>query len=293
MKFSFYDKNGAIGVAAQSNDRWFDLADLHLGFACGADDVAAFDAAQRAAIADKLHGASATPVDLAAATLLPPISPHARIFCVGLNYADHAEESAMAKPEFPVVFLRTYDSFVGHGQPLVLPARSSAFDYEGEMVAVLAKGGRYIAVEDAPGCVAGYSVANEGSVRDYQLKRGPQWTMGKNFSRSGAMGPALVTADALPAMGAGLAIATRLNGETVQSSNTRNLIFNIAQIISYLSEAFVLQAGDVIVTGTPAGVGAARSPQLFMREGDVAEVEVEGIGIVRNTVVQELPRAMP
>jgi acylpyruvate hydrolase len=289
MRFSFYDKAGVAGVAVQSRDQWFDLADLKLGFACGVDDVASFDAEQRAAIADKLQGASAAPIDLAGQTLLPPISPHARIFCVGLNYADHAEESAMAKPEFPVVFLRTYDSFVGHDQPLVQPARSSAYDYEGEMVAVLGRGGRYIDVADAGACVAGYSVANEGSVRDYQLKRGPQWTMGKNFSRSGAMGPVLVTADELPPLASGLAITTRLNGEVVQSSNTRNLIFDVARIVSYLSEAFVLKAGDVIVTGTPAGVGAARNPQLFMKSGDMVEVEVEGIGVVRNAVVREQP----
>lgn len=287
MRFSFHDKQGAIGVAVQRDQAWFNLADLELGFPCGADDVARFDAPQRAAIAGKLQGSAATPLDFDSLLLLPPISPHARIFCVGLNYADHAEESAMAKPEFPVVFLRTYDSFVGHGQPLALPARSSAFDYEGEMVAVLGKGGRYISEENARGCVAGYSVANEGSVRDYQLKRGPQWTMGKNFSRSGGMGPCLVTADELPALGLGLAISTRLNGETVQSSNTRHLIFDVAKVIAYLSEAFVLKAGDVIVTGTPAGVGAARTPPLFMKEGDVAEVEVEGIGIVRNVVQRE------
>lgn len=289
MRFSFYDKAGAIGILVQGEDKWFDLADLNLGFSCGADDVAGFDAAQRAAIAAKFQGASAAPVDLAAQTLLPPISPHARIFCVGLNYADHAEESAMAKPEFPVVFLRTYASFVGHDQPLVQPARSTAYDYEGEMVAVLGRGGRHIGVAEAEACVAGYSVANEGSVRDYQLKRGPQWTMGKNFDRSGAMGPVLVTADELPPLASGLAITTRLNGETVQSSNTRNLIFDVARIVAYLSEAFVLKAGDVIVTGTPAGVGAARDPQLFMKAGDVVEVEVEGIGLVRNAVVREQP----
>lgn len=293
MRFSFYrlhgDTDATIRIAARHGERWFDLADLDLGFSCGAPDVAAFDAARRAAIVDKLQTSTAAPVDLASAVLLPPIAPDARIFCVGLNYADHAEESAMAKPEFPVVFLRTYDSFVGHGQPLVLPARSSAFDYEGEMVAVLGKGGRYIDAADAAGCIAGYSVANEGSVRDYQLKRGPQWTMGKNFSRSGAMGPSLVTADELPALGGGLAIATRLNGETVQSSNTRQLIFDVARIVAYLSEAFVLRAGDTIVTGTPAGVGAVRNPPLFMREGDTVEVEVEGIGLVRNTVAREQP----
>jgi 2-keto-4-pentenoate hydratase/2-oxohepta-3-ene-1,7-dioic acid hydratase in catechol pathway len=291
MRFSFYDKAGKIGVAAQDRgqDAWFDLADLRLGFPSGADDVAAFSAAQLGTISDKLQVATVAAVDLAAETLLPPISPQARIFCVGLNYADHAEESAMAKPEFPVVFLRTYDSFVGHAEPLVLPAHSTAFDYEGEMVAVLGKGGRHIDAAGAAACVMGYSVANEGSIRDYQLKKGPQWTMGKNFSRSGAMGPALVTADELPPLGLGLAISTRLNGETVQSSNTRHLIFDIARIVSYLSEAFVLKPGDVIVTGTPAGVGAARKPPLFMKEGDVAEVEVEGIGCVRNVVVRERP----
>lgn len=289
MRFSFYDKAGTIGVAVQGGGQWFDLAELGLGFACRADDVAGFDAERRAAIADKLHTDGAAPLDLAGQTLLPPISPNARIFCVGLNYADHAEESAMAKPEYPVVFLRTYDSFVGHDQPLILPARSSAYDYEGEMVAVLGRGGRYIDAADAAACIAGYSVANEGSVRDYQLKRGPQWTMGKNFSRSGAMGPAFVTADELPPLGGGLAIRTRLNGEVVQSSNTRQLIFDVGRIVAYLSEAFVLKRGDVIVTGTPAGVGAARNPQLFMQAGDVVEVEVEGIGTVRNAVVREQP----
>jgi 2-keto-4-pentenoate hydratase/2-oxohepta-3-ene-1,7-dioic acid hydratase in catechol pathway len=193
----------------------------------------------------------------------------------------------MDLPAHPVVFLRTYDSFVGHRVPLILPTCSSAFDYEGEMVAVLSGGGRHIDVADVAGLVGGYAVANEGSIRDYQLKRGPQWTMGKNFHASGAIGPCFVSADELPALGKGLAISTILNGETVQESNTRNMIFDVAQIVSYLSEAFLLKAGDVIVSGTPAGVGAARNPPLWVKAGDLVEVEVELIGRVSNTVIPE------
>jgi 2-keto-4-pentenoate hydratase/2-oxohepta-3-ene-1,7-dioic acid hydratase in catechol pathway len=193
----------------------------------------------------------------------------------------------MEKPAYPVVFLRSVESFVGHQVPLIKPASSNAFDYEGEMVAVLSRGGRHLTASDAVACVAGYSVANEGSIRDYQLKRGPQWTMGKNFDSSGSIGPYFVTADELPALGKGLAITTRVNGEIVQQSNTANMIFDVGQIVAYLSEAFVLKAGDVIVSGTPAGVGAARTPPLFVKAGDVVDVEVERIGKVVNAIVDE------
>jgi acylpyruvate hydrolase len=291
MQFSFCEVDGIAVVAVLHGATWHRLDQLGLPFAVGVEAMAALTIEHRAAITKRLADHAGPILDLNETKLLPPIAPHARIFCVGLNYADHADESKMEKPAFPVVFLRTYDSFVGHGQPLVLPALSQAFDFEGEMVAILGSGGRYIDVADAVHHVAGYSVSNEGSIRDYQLKKGPQWTMGKNFVQSGSIGPVFITADVLPPLGKGLKITTRLNGETVQSSNTANMIFDVAQIIAYLSEAFLLKSGDVIVTGTPSGVGAARTPQLFMRDGDVVEVEVDQIGIVGNRVVQEIHAA--
>ena len=287
MRFTFYGHAASPHVAAEHDGNWFCLDDLELPFGASADDIPALGTEKLAAIRDALATQLIEPVELDKLDLLPPVSPRARIFCVGLNYADHADESKMDKPAHPVVFLRTYQSFVGHAQALVLPRLSSAFDYEGEMVAVLGRGGRYLSRVEAGKCIAAYSVANEGSVRDYQLKKGPQWTMGKNFDKSGAIGPVLVTADELPPLGSGLRIETRLNGEVVQSSNTRHMIFDLADIISYLSEAFVLLPGDVIVSGTPAGVGAVRNPPLFMKAGDVAEVEVEGVGTLRNTIAAE------
>lgn len=291
MRFAFFKKTAATGIAVAADhlpaETWFDLATLDLPFAVTPADIATLDDVQRDAIRRALDTTRAQPVDLAAHTLVPPISPTARIFCIGLNYADHADESKMEKPAYPVVFLRSVESFVGHQVPLIKPASSNAFDYEGEMVAVLSRGGRHLTASDAVARIAGYSVANEGSIRDYQLKRGPQWTMGKNFDSSGSIGPYFVTADELPALGKGLAITTRVNGEIVQQSNTANMIFDVGQIVAYLSEAFVLKAGDVIVSGTPAGVGAARTPPLFVKAGDVVDVEVERIGKVVNAIVDE------
>jgi acylpyruvate hydrolase len=287
MRFAFYENQSQTRIAVALADRWFDVTELNLPFAVTPETVATIDPAQNGAIRAALESTPASPLDLSAFRLLPPISASARIFCVGLNYGDHASESKMEKPAYPVIFLRTYESFVGHDNPLVKPARSDAFDFEGEMVAVLSRGGRYINEADAASYIAGYSVSNEGSVRDYQLRRGPQWTMGKNFDSSGSLGPFLVTADELPALGKGLAITTRLNGEVVQHSNTDHMIFDVAQILAFISEAFVLKAGDVIVSGTPAGIGAARIPPLYVKAGDVVDVEVERIGKVSNRVVDE------
>ncbi|MFT4510607.1 fumarylacetoacetate hydrolase family protein [Caballeronia sp. 15711] len=287
MRFVLFEQSEKISVAAGSGDAWFDVDSLDLPFNITPNNIAILTGEQLATLASAISSTGVASLALGSLTLLPPIATDARIFCVGLNYADHADESKMEHPAYPVVFLRTRESFVGHDQPLILPRVSAAFDYEGEMVAVLKQGGRYIDTVAAAECVGGYTVANEGSIRDYQLQRGPQWTMGKNFNASGAIGPCFVTADELPPLGKGLAIRTRVNGEIVQESNTRNMIFDIAQIISYLSEAFVLKAGDVIVSGTPAGVGAARKPPLWVKAGDFVEVEVEAIGRVRNRVVQE------
>jgi len=230
--------------------------------------------------------ADGTEIDLAAVTVLPPIGDPEKIICVGLNYREHAAESNVVPPEFPTVFARFPSSLVGHGTPMVRPRASTQFDFEGELVAVVGRPGRHIPREQALSHVAGYSIFNDGSVRDIQL-RTSQWTLGKNFDQTGACGPSFVTADSLPAGARGLRLVTRLNGVIVQEASTDELIFDVATLIAEISLALTLQPGDMIVTGTPSGVGMARSPQLFLKPGDTCEVEVEGIGTLRNPVADE------
>ncbi len=228
-------------------------------------------------------------IDLNAVALQPLIVVPPKIFCIGLNYLDHAAESPYKDtPTYPAVFPRYATSLIAHGQPIIRPQLSEQLDFEGELVAIVGKGGRHIKQRDALQHVAGYSIFNEGSIRDYQFKS-PQWTIGKNFDNTGAFGPVLVTADELPDGGHGLEIKTRLNGVVMQSGNTADLIFPVAELISTLSEAITLQPGDVIVTGTPAGIGWARKPPVFMKDGDICEVEIDGIGILRNPVRDEAP----
>lgn len=218
--------------------------------------------------------------------LLPPLSRPTKIICVGLNYADHTAESPYEQPDYPTLFLRLHTSLVAHNQPIVRSKLSDSLDYEGEVAVVLGKGGRYISKENALDCVAGYSIFNDGSIREYQFKA-PQWTVGKNFDGTGGFGPDLVTADELPAGAKGLKIETRLNGNVVQSASTTDMIFDVATLISIISEAITLEAGDVIVSGTPAGIGWARDPKLLMRGGDVCEVTVEKLGTLRNPITDE------
>ena len=221
-----------------------------------------------------------------AVTFLPPVINPGKLLCVGLNYADHAAEGNFEKPKQPVLFLRLESSVVGHGVPMIRPRVSEHFDYEGEVVAVIGKAGRAIPKARALEHVVAYSLFNDGSVRDYQFK-GPQWTMGKNFDASGSFGPFLVSADEVPPGADGLRISTRLNGKVVQDASTRDLIFPVAELISYASEAMTLRPGDAIVTGTPSGVGFARKPPLWMKDGDVCEIEVERIGMLRNPIRDE------
>ncbi len=217
---------------------------------------------------------------------LPPVNP-GKAIAVGLNYVDHAAESPYKDPpKYPVLFHRFPQSWVAHGVPLTRPHVSEQFDYEGEVVIVIGKSGRYIARDRALDFVAGYSIFNDGSIRDYQFKS-TQWMMGKNFDATGAFGPEFVTADELPPGAAGLQLKTRLNGREMQNANTRDMIFDVATLVHVCSEAMTLAPGDVIISGTPAGVGFARKPPVFMKAGDVCEVEVEGIGVLRNGIVDE------
>lgn len=234
------------------------------------------------------HGAEANGalVEIAEDAYLPLMARPTKIICVGLNYADHTKESPYAQPTYPTLFPRWNSSLTAHNQPLVRPRVSDTLDYEGEMAVVLKSGGRHIRKEDALQHVAGYALFNEGSVRDYQFIS-PQWTVGKNFDDTGAFGPVLVTADELPAGGKGLLLETRVNGKIVQSANTNDMLFDVATIISTLSEAVTLEAGDVIVSGTPAGVGFGMNPKVYLKAGDIVEVSIEGIGKLVNPVVDE------
>jgi len=225
-------------------------------------------------------------VDLNRVTLNPPLSAPGKIICVGLNYVDHSIESGFVVPDYPTIFTRFTSSLIGAGASIIRPTVSTQLDYEGEMVAVIGVGGRHIAEQDALNHVIGYSIFNDASVRDFQ-KKSPQWTIGKNFDDTGAFGPYLVTADELSPGAKGLSIQTRLNGVVVQNGSTDDMVFSVARLISILSEAITLSPGDILVTGTPSGVGAARKPPLFMKHGDVCEVEIEGIGILRNKIEDE------
>ena len=221
---------------------------------------------------------------------LPPVRSPRKVVCLGLNYVDHAIEGGMETPPYPTLFARFNSGLVGHGEPLVLPRLSSKFDFEGELVAVVGKGGKDIPKSRALDHVLGYSIFNDGSIRDYQLKT-TQWTAGKNFDHTGAFGPWLVTADELPSGAKGLTLQTRLNGQVMQKASTSEMIFDVATTIALLSEFMTLESGDVLVMGTPSGIGAARKPPIYMQAGDVCEVEIENLGLLRNTVVAEERRS--
>lgn len=225
-------------------------------------------------------------VQFADVARLPPLRAADKIICVGLNYRDHSAESGFKQPDYPTLFNRFNSSLIGDGAAIVKPRVSEQLDFEGELVAVIGAGGRHIPMSRALDHVIGYSVFNDGSIRDYQFKTS-QWTAGKNFDGTGAFGPFFVTADELPRGCVGLRLETRLNGAVVQSASISDMVFDVATLVSVSSEIMTLQSGDVIVTGTPSGVGLARKPPLFMKAGDRVEVEIENIGILSNPVVDE------
>ena len=225
-------------------------------------------------------------IDPASIEYLPPFPFPEKVICFGLNYKDHAAESGFEEPKYPALFGRFPSSLIGHRAPIVRPKVSDLLDYEGELVAVIGKPGRNIAKERALEHVAGYSIFNDGSIRDYQFKSA-QWMIGKNFDSTGAFGPVFVTADELEPGAKGLRLTTRLNGTEMQSASTTDMIFDVATQVSLMSDPMLLKPGDVIVTGTPSGVGAARDPKVFMKPGDVCDVEIEGIGLLSNPIVQQ------
>jgi 2-keto-4-pentenoate hydratase/2-oxohepta-3-ene-1,7-dioic acid hydratase in catechol pathway len=218
-------------------------------------------------------------------TLLPVIPNPGKILCVGLNYGEHVRETGREITESPALFIRLPESQVAHGQDIIRPPESVRLDYEGEIAIIIGSGGRRIQEADAWKHIAGYACYNDGSVRDWQVQTS-QWTAGKNFWRTGGFGPWMVTADEI-APNQKMTLTTRLNGLELQRASTDMMIHSIPRQIAYISTFIPLEPGDVIVTGTPGGVGNKRTPQLFMKPGDVAEIEVDAIGILRNGVRDE------
>ncbi len=217
-----------------------------------------------------------------------PVARPGKIICLGLNYMDHVKEGPNRDniPKFPTIFMRSTTSMAPHQAPLLRPKVSETFDYEAELALVVGKRAKHLTMENAYSVIAGWSCVNEGSIREFQRKT-TQWDMGKNFDRSGGFGPWMVSADEVPAGGKGLKIESRLNGQVMQSDNTDNMMFPVAETLVYLTQGMTLEPGDVLVTGTPSGVGHARKPPVWMKGGDVAEIVIEGVGTLRNPIEDE------
>ncbi len=287
MRLVTFDQNGAARLGVCVGDSVVDLSkaapdlprDLVAMIRAGKDG---FAAAERAA----KNAPAAARVPIAQLKFLPPVTRPGKIICLGLNYADHAAEGGHAKPSYPSFFMRVATSLTAHREPIARPPCSTQLDFEAELAVVVGRSARHVKETEALGILAGYSCFNDGSIRDYQRKTG-QWTIGKNFDRTGGFGPWMVTPDELPAGAAGLSIQSRLNGQVMQNANTRDMLFPVAETIVLLTECLTLEPGDVIVMGTPAGVGHARKPPVWMKQGDTIEIEIEGIGVLSNPIRDE------
>jgi acylpyruvate hydrolase len=286
MKFISYREGGQTRCGVLDGTGVIDLnrarpdvpPDLRSALRAGIDLVAAATAAI----------ASAAPrVPLASLTLAPPVPEPGKTICLGLNYFDHAKEGGRDKPEYPWFFYRGTSSLIAHGEAGIAPKVSTKLDYEAELAVVIGQRvPRHVAQADALRYVFGYACFNDMSVRDYQ-KRTPQWTIGKNFDGTGGFGPVLVSADELPPGAVGLSIHGRLNGQVMQKANTSDMIFSVAETIALLADCMTLEPGDVLVMGTPAGVGQARTPPVWMKAGDRYEVEIERVGVLSNPIRDE------
>jgi acylpyruvate hydrolase len=280
MRIVNFESRGAPGIAADEGSGWHGLTQRDGGFP-GTLPALIAQGADLLRIGKSLGQSPA--IDLHAVRLLAPVPVPPKILAVGLNYDDHLEESGLKKPVYPEIFARFATSLIAHQEPIRRPRESTALDYEAELAVVIGKPGRRIPHEQALDHVAGYALFNDASVRDFQL-RTPQWTMGKNFDGTGSFGPWLVTPDAVPPGAQGLRIQGRLNGRVVQDARTDQLIFSVPALIEMISVAMSLERGDVIITGTPGGVGAARKPPVYMQPGDIFEVDIERLGVLTNPV---------
>jgi len=282
MKLISFNLNNEETFGAVNGDDVINLKPLFEGEANTLKEVLEKDLLAKA---EQLAANATATLKFADLELLPVIPEPGKIFCIGLNYDEHVKETNKEKTESPVIFLRVAESQVAHNDSIVLPPESVKLDYEGEIAIVIGKGGRRISEEDSWDHIAGYACYNDGSIRDWQTATS-QWIPGKNFWKTGGFGPWMVTADEIEP-NQKLTLVTRLNGEEMQRATTDMLIHSIPRQIAYISSFLPLNPGDVIVTGTPGGVGAKRNPPVFMKEGDVVEIEVDAVGILRNTIAAE------
>jgi 2-keto-4-pentenoate hydratase/2-oxohepta-3-ene-1,7-dioic acid hydratase in catechol pathway len=273
-------------IAAAGRPQWAAFHDgqlVSLNHALPAD-------AEMSTVADFVAGAidlsKGARIDAAKVQWLTPVARPGKVICLGLNYAAHAAEGGNAKPEYPSFFFRGATSLIAHEAPLVRPQVSNNLDFEAELAVVIGKRSRHLKHGSALDAVLGYSCLNDGTLRDYQ-RRTSQWTIGKNFDGTGPFGPWLVPARELPEGAKGLHIESRLNGQVMQSDNTSNMIVSVEEALVLLTEVLTLEPGDVIAMGTPSGVGYARKPPVWMQPGDRIEIEIEGVGLLANTITQE------
>jgi len=290
MKIVGFEADGGLRLGIVEGDQVIDLqavdpkvpADLGAALAANNGDLKALGDIARRAPASARRPLKGLKFGL-------PVARPGKILCLGLNYLEHVKEGSQRDniPKFPTIFMRCLTSMVPHEQPIVRPKASEQLDYEAEMMLIVGKRAKHLTMANATTCIAGYSCANEGSVREFQRKT-TQWDMGKNFDRTGGFGPWMVTADELPDAGKGLKIQSRLNGTVMQSDNTDNMMVPIPEMLVYITQGMTLEPGDVIFTGTPSGVGHARKPNpIWMKQGDVCEIEIEGIGTLRNPIEDE------
>jgi 2-keto-4-pentenoate hydratase/2-oxohepta-3-ene-1,7-dioic acid hydratase in catechol pathway len=289
MKIVGFHTSQGLRLGIVDNDQVIDLqtvdpdlpADLAAILKATDGDLSSLSALARKAPATARH-------ELASLNFALPVANPGKVVCLGLNYLEHVKEGRYADnvPKFPTYFMRGRSSLTPHLGPIVRPKVSDTLDYEAELVAVIGKRARNLTMANAYSCIAGWSCFNDGSVREWQ-KRTTQWDIGKNFDSTGGFGPWMVTADEIPAGGKGLKIEARLNGNVMQSDNTYNMMFPVAETLVDLTKGITLEPGDLLVTGTPSGVGQSRKPPVFMKEGDVCEIEIEGIGILRNPIQDE------
>ncbi|MDI3470785.1 MAG: Fumarylacetoacetate hydrolase family protein [Pseudolabrys sp.] len=288
MKIVGFEVDGSARLGVVEGDR---VIDLQAADAKAPADLAEWlrrgDLSTIADLAKRAPANARRP--LAGLKFTLPVTNPGKIVCLGLNYLDHVKEGPQKDniPKFQSIFFRMRSSLVPHMHPLMRPQKSIQFDYEGELVVIIGKRAKHLTLANATDCVAGYACGMEGSIREYQ-RHTTQWGMGKNFDETGSVGPWMVTADELPKGGKGLKIETRLNGKTMQSSNTDLFMFPVAESLVYLTEGITLEPGDILFTGTPSGVGHARKPEpVWMKAGDTAEVDIQGIGTLRNTIEDE------
>ncbi len=289
MRFISFIENGQTGIGwLKSADakEFVDLAALGLEFQVDLKTLIS----QATGLANADKAAQAAPASafkaLSSVRLLPLLPNPGKIVCMGLNYADHAKEGGNARPEYPSFFMRGATSLVGHQQAIIRPQVSPHLDYEAELAVIIGKRARHLTALNALEHIAGYACFNDASVRDYQRKTA-QWTIGKNFDGTGPFGPCLVTPDELPPGAAGLRIQSRLNGQVMQDANTQDFLWDVVETLKIITECMTLEPGDVVITGTPAGVGYARTPPVWMKPGDVCEIEIEGIGLLSNPIAAE------